>query len=207
MPLGTSYATLVTLKSRLGITDTNDDTRLQSALDSATQSVEGICGRQFNDSGAATARVYYPDSPILVRVEDFSTVAGLVVAVDYSNTGNYSTVIAATNYQVEPLNGVVGGMTGFPYNRIRSINAYYPLWWGAIGGPRASIQVTARWGWAAVPASVTEACLILAEELFKMKDAPFGVAGFGAMGVVRVRENPKVLALLDDLILEPIQAR
>jgi len=44
--------------------------------------------------------------------------------------------------------------------------------------------------------------------LYKLKDAPFGVMGFGGMGnVVRVRENPKVMALLSDLILEPIQAR
>lgn len=209
MTLGASYATLATLKARLGgIGDTIDDTRLQSALDAATQSVEGICGRQFNDSGSATARVYYPDSPTKIYVDDFSTTAGLVVKVDYGNAGNYSQTITSTNYQLEPLNGVVGGMTGYPFNCIRSINQYLPLWYGSIGYPRASVQVTAQWGWAAVPASVVEACLILGEEIFKMKDAPWGVAGFGAMGVVRIRqENPKVMALLNDLIRDPIQAR
>jgi hypothetical protein len=37
---------------------------------------------------------------------------------------------------------------------------------------------------------------MLAEETFKLKDAPFGVAGFGDFGVVRVRENPAVARLL-----------
>jgi hypothetical protein len=204
--LGDSYASKATLKLRLGLSDTTDDAKFDSALAASTQSIDGICGRQFNDAGTTSARVYYPDSPTLVRVDDFSTVTGLVVKADYGNDGTFEYTWAAANYQLEPLNGIVGGSAGFPYNRIRGINQYFPLWWGALGSPRASIEVTARWGWAAVPASVAEACLILAEELFKLKDAPFGVAGFGAMGAVRVRENPKVMALLSDLILEPIQA-
>ena len=207
MALGDSYATLAALKTRLKILDNNDDARLQSSLDAATDEIEGVTGRQFNDAVTPSARVYYPDSPTLVRVDDFSTITGLVVAVDYSNTGNYSGTIAASNYQVEPLNGIVDGQAGWPFDRIRAINQYLPLWYGSIGAPRASVQVTARWGWAAVPASVFEACLILADETFKMVDAPFGVAGFSQYGPVRVRENPKVMALLNGFIRYPIQAR
>ena len=193
---------------RLGVGDTIDDAKLDSALSSASQSIEGTCGRQFNDAGVVSARVFYPDSPTMVKVEDFSTSVGLILKADYGNDGVFETTWLAANYQLEPLNGIVGGAPGFPYTRIRAINQYFPLWWGAIGSPRASLEVTARWGWTSVPASVTEACLILAEELYKLKDAPFGVMGFGGMGnVVRVRENPKVMALLSDLILEPIQAR
>lgn len=191
----------------MGINDTTDDARLDSALSAASQDIEDTCGRQFNDSGTPTARVYYPDSPTMCRVDDFSTVTGLVVAADYSNTGNYSQIIPSTKYQVEPLNGIRAGVPGWPYNRIRSINQYLPLWWGAIGSPRASIQVTAQWGWAVVPPGIVEATLLAAEELYKLKDAPFGVAGFGAMGVVRVRENPKIMGLIDGFMLAPIQAR
>jgi hypothetical protein len=208
MALNDSYGSKAVLKLRLGITDTNDDPKIDSALSAASQSIEGTCGRQFNDAGVVSARVFYPDSPVMVKTHDFSTSVGLILKADYGNDGVFETTWLAANYQLEPLNGIVGGVPGFPYTRIRAINQYFPLWFGAVGSPRASLEVTAQWGWASVPASVTEACLILAEELYKLKDAPFGVMGFGGMGnVVRVRENPKVMALLSDLILEPIQAR
>jgi hypothetical protein len=59
------------------------------------------------------------------------------------------------------------------------------------------LQVTARWGWSAVPPAVTEATLILAEELAKLKDAPFGVSGWTEFGVMRVRDNPFAARLLN----------
>jgi hypothetical protein len=58
------------------------------------------------------------------------------------------------------------------------------------------VQVTAQWGWAAVPDSVKQATKILAAEIFRLKDAPLGVAGFNDFGPVRVREVPQVSMLL-----------
>lgn len=204
MALGDSYATLAQLKTRLNIPDTNSDAALTSALSAASRSIEAYCGRQFNDAGSASARVYYPDSLTVCKTEDFSTTNGLIVALDFSNAGNYSTILSATSYQLEPLNGVVDGTPGFPYNLIRLIQTWYPLWYASIGDPRASVQITAQWGWAAVPAPVVEGCLMLAEETFKMKDAPFGVAGFSEYGAVRVRDNPKVSSLLARYRVNPI---
>jgi Phage gp6-like head-tail connector protein len=200
-----SYATVSELKARLGVTDSNDDVAITSALAAASRDIEGACGRQFNDAGVATARVYYPDSLTTVVVDDFSTTAGLIVALDYSNAGTYSTTITSTNYQLEPLNGVVDGTPGWPYYKIRAIQTWYPLWYTSIGDPRTSIQITAQWGWAAVPDPVMQACLVLAEEIFKLKDAPYGIAGFSNYGAVRVRANPKVYELLQRFIRNPIQ--
>lgn len=205
MALGDPYATLAQLKTRLNISDTNDDTALTSALAAASRAIEGYCGRQFNDAGSASARVYYPDDLVTVTVDDFSTTAGLIVAADYSNAGTYSTVISASNYQLEPLNNVFDGTPGWPYYRIRAIQTWYPLLIASVGFPRTAIQITAQWGWSAVPNPVVEACLMLAEETFKMKDAPFGVAGFSNYGAVRVRDNPKVDSLLARYMRAPIQ--
>lgn len=205
MALGDPYATLALLKTRLGITDTNDDVALTNALAVATLNIEGVCGRQFNDAGSATARVYYPDSLTQVTVDDFSTTSGLIVAADFSNAGLYATIIAAANYQLEPLNGIIDGTPGWPYYRIRAIQTWFPIWYTSIGDPRTSIQITARWGWATVPANVVEACLILGEEIFKLKDAAFGVVGIDSLGgLIRVRENPKVMGLLSRYIRSPI---
>jgi len=210
LALGASYATLAQLKARLGSSgiawpDTNDDAPLTNALAAASQSIEGYCGRQFNDAGAATARVYYPDDLATIYTEDFSTSAGLIVAFDFSNSGTYSSVIAASNYQLEPLNNIFDGTPNWPFYRIHIIQTWTPIWWTSIGYPRTSIQITAQWGWATVPPAVVEATLMLGEEIFKMKDSPFGVAGFSQYGAVRVRDNPKVNNMLARYVRAPIQ--
>ena len=43
---------------------------------------------------------------------------------------------------------------------------------------------------------VRRASLMLAIDFFKLKDAPFGVAGFGDYGPMRVMENPTVAGML-----------
>ena len=211
MALGSPYATLAQLKSRLGIIspgDTGDDLALTNALNSATDALGGLCGRQFNDVGAGneSARVYYPDTLTEVTVDDFQSSAGFVLAADYSNAGVYPTIIAAANYQLEPLNGIYDGTTGWPYFRIRAIQTWYPIWYTSIGDPRTSIQVTARWGWVTVPPSIVEACLIIAEEVFKLKDIPYGIAGIDPTGyALRVaRENPQARMLYARYIRRPV---
>jgi hypothetical protein len=62
--------------------------------------------------------------------------------------------------------------------------------------PIASLQVTAHFGWSAVPSDVKQAHLMLCAETFKMREAPLGVAGWSEFGVVRVRDVPKVAKLL-----------
>jgi hypothetical protein len=56
--------------------------------------------------------------------------------------------------------------------------------------------VTAKWGWAAVPDDVEQACRILVARFFKVREAPLGVAGFGDLGLIRVRDDPTALGLL-----------
>lgn len=191
MAIGGDYGDLATLKRRLSITDNTDDTDLQSALTSASREVEKFCHRQFNKETTATARVYEPLHDELTLVDDFHTTTGLEIAVDDSDDGTFGTVLTSSQYEVRPRNGVVDGEPGWPFWRVRATESgLFPR------SRRATVQVTAQWGWTAVPASVTEASLILAEEIFKLKDAPFGVAGYGEFGAVRVRDNPKVARML-----------
>lgn len=193
MALGDNYATLAELKTRLGIGDTNDDTVLGNALSTASRAVEKYCRRQFNDAGSVSARVYNPLNRQLVYVDDFSTVTGQVIELDTDDDGTFETIVVSTDFQNEPLNGIRDGVPGWPYWRIRAVESEYFR-----NGRRPTVRVTARWGWAAVPAPVKEATLALAEETFKMKDSPYGIAGMGEFGFVRVRENPKIVSLLKD---------
>jgi len=186
MALGDPYASLAALKERLSVDNNAHDARLTTALLVASRGVDTFCGRQFNlATGSATARKYRPDSHQLCIVDDFVSISSL--AVDESNTGTFSTVWSATDYELYPLNGIVDGEPGWPYWRIGATlqqGRRFPCY------NRATVQAVCQWGWAAYPAAVPEATLIVAEEIASLKDAPFGVGGYGDFGVIKVRDNP-----------------
>lgn len=192
MALGDSYATLIELKTRLVITDVIDDNRLTEALAAASRGIEKTCRRQFNRATVATARTFYPDGHLQAEVDDFHTVTGLVIETDDGGDGAFETLWVAEDYQLEPLNGVVDGELGWPFYSIRAVRSRrFPL-----RIMRAPLRVTAQWGWSAVPAPVKEAALVLAEDVFKLRDTPFGAGGFGEFGRIRARENPHVAMLV-----------
>lgn len=187
MALGDPYAILAELQARLGgVASTEFDSAMTNALTVASRGIEHVCRRQFNKATSATARIFYPDASYLANVDDFWTTASLVIATDQGDDGTYETTWAASDYQLEPLNGVVDGESGWPYWIIRAVAGRdFPT-----SSKRAPLQVTAQWGWTAVPAPIKEACLVVAEETFKLREAPFGVAGMAEWGAIRVRSNP-----------------
>ncbi|KPI09930.1 Bacteriophage QLRG family DNA packaging [Actinobacteria bacterium OV450] len=203
MALGDNYATLAELKTRLSIEDTNDDTTLTQALAAASRAIEKSCRRQFNKAGSVTARSFSPVTTYYAAVNDMWTTTGLIVKTDDDDDGTFETTwTSGVDYELRPLDGVRDGLPGWPYWQIIAVGVKdFPFL------RRAALQVSADWGWAAVPAPVKEACLILAEEIWKTKDAPFGVAGFGEFGSIRVRANPKVAALLADYRLKAVRVR
>jgi hypothetical protein len=90
-----------------------------------------------------------------------------------------------TDYQLEPLNGNLDGLT-WSYDKIRAVGDYLFPNVNANYGSQALVQVTAIFGWPSVPEPVTQATIIQASRLFKRYDSPLGVAGFGDMGAIRV---------------------
>jgi hypothetical protein len=117
-----------------------------------------------------------------------------VVKSDDDATGSYEqTWTITTDYILEPLNGIENGRTGFPYWRIRAVGTDRRF---LSGQGRPQVQVTAQWGWAAVPASVKQANKILAAQYFTLKDAPHGIAGVNDFGPLRVQDVPQAARLL-----------
>lgn len=192
MALGDPYVDADLLGIYLGLGDSNDEDLLLAAAISASEWVNRYCGRQFNRTDTATARVYRPRDACHLDVEDFWTDDDLVIGFDTSDSGSFTTQ-SLTQFTLEPLNGVRGGDTGWPYETVVSNGAvYFPSW-----AARPGVQVTAKWGWASVPTSVVQATKIVAAFLFNMKDSPLGVASFTDGGLIRVRDIPQAAMLLE----------
>jgi hypothetical protein len=192
----TLYATVEELKSRLGITDTTDDFELTLAVQAASRSIDEICGRYF--WRGTDTRTYVPESLWRQATDDLVSVTTL--KVDQDGDGAYEqTWTSGTDYALEVAPGrynVSSKGEQWPYTGFTAVNSgkllpfIYP--WRHLD----AIQITGVFGWPAVPLSVKQAALIAGTDLFKMKDAPFGVAGIGDLGVLRIKNNPVVAALL-----------
>ena len=190
------------LKEVLGIAvaDTTDDNRLTMAADAATQMIQAYCNRHFVQQATVSARTLVASTPWMIEVDDISTATGLIIKTDEDADGTFETTWASTDYQLEPLNGKLGGQD-WPYTRIRAIKAReFPFDYG-----QALVQVTARWGWANpdaindyVPHPVEQAAQIQGVSVFKSAEAPLGIAGFGDIGIMRLRQamHPVAAALL-----------
>ena len=178
MAIGDPYATKEQLRHRFSIPDEDDDERLESAVKAASRAVTKHCRRQFQRTEDASPRRYRRVTPGQLFVDDFYTVEDLLIN---------GTPFDESSYELEPFDGIQDGEPGWPYWRITALSGALP----------DRVVVSARWGWETVPDSVVEGVLMLAAEVFKMKDAPFGVAGWNEiLGQINVRDNPKVKTLL-----------
>jgi len=176
MALGDPYVTAEELKARLGIEDESDNTEIGSAVVAASSAVNRFCRRQFHKAAVPSPRSYTTTGDGLLLVDDFHTTVGLVVG---------GAAYSADAVALEPENGVVDGEPGWPFWRIYG------------SGLSGRVTVTAAWGWAAIPGPVVEATYMTAIEIFKMRDAPFGVQGMADFGLIRIRENARTNSLLN----------
>lgn len=197
MTITNGYATLAELKAELGINDTDDDEALETAIEAASRQCDDYTGRRFWQDAAVVARVYEPEDPYCLYVDDISTATGLVVKIDADGSGTYETTLTlGTDFRLEPANAAAEYPVR-PYTEleiIRSRSAYY---WPT-GYDDVTVQVTAKFGWSAVPEQVAKACRIQALQLFKAKDAVFGALAMGDGTTLRVKSslNPMAEALL-----------
>lgn len=179
MPWAPDYATLADLKQLLGITDTADDVALALALTGASRSIDHHTGRQFGVLAAAAARYYQGHYDSARRrqvavIDDLMTTTSLVVKTDPTVEGTFDNTLALdTDFRLSPYNAPADGR---PWTMmVLAAGETLPC-------RERSIEVTARYGWTAVPDAVEQAAMIQAARIFKRKDAPFGISGSPEMG-------------------------
>lgn len=192
MALVHPYCSVEDVRAQMGDVDGKlDQTLIETAINATSRAIDRSCGRRFWQDAAPVARLYEVDGDDTVIVNDFATTAGLVVETDPAGDGTFATTWQAGDYRPGPLNADADG-DAFAWYQITTTGRL-----GFPAGPGPFLRVTAQWGWSAIPDGVREAAIIKAVSLFKRKDAPFGIAGMGDFGVMRIgRYDPDVLELL-----------
>jgi hypothetical protein len=189
------YASADELAEHLTLPSTeasSNDVLLGRAVNSATLWINRRTNRRF-DAVAAVARTFRADNLYRLKVDDISSLSGLVVKTDAGNDGTFETTLSiGSDFYAEPENALAALE---PVNVLARVNGVWPVYcWP---GRRNPIEVTAAWGWPEVPADIVEATLLYAARLYKRKNTPDGISGANDFGVLRVtRGDSDVEALI-----------
>ena len=193
MAITNGYASLSEVKAAARITDSVDDSLLETAIEASSRMIDGYCERRFYTNGTEV-RYFAARDSYTVEVDDL---AGTAITVETSSglDGIYDETLTASDYQLEPLNRTNAGLD-FPSTRLRAVGDYlFPV------DPIANetgVKITGVYGFAtAVPAAVKQACILASLRQYQRYSSALGVAGFGDMGAVRVaRIDPDIQSML-----------
>jgi hypothetical protein len=195
--IGRFYCGLEELKDRLGVTDNLDDSSAQMAIQAASSWINEYTGNHFYR--ITETRTFRPQNIWKLDIDPVVSVTAF--NVDTTGNGTFDQPWTQnTDYQLLlgefAYNQNAYGLTARPFRQVQVLQAgkWFPFTWPYSHLDR--IQISGTWGWPAVPPPVSQACLVLAAQFFKEKDAPFGVAGVSDFGVIKVQANPWIVELL-----------
>jgi hypothetical protein len=193
-----SYASLSEFKAAVGITDSTDDTALQSVLDATDTLIDLYCDRKTGFGTASETRFYTAEDYEYVLTDDLVSVTTL--QTDDDANGTYETTwTSGTDYVLAPRNAA---LDGFPYTEIDT----------SVTWPRnfpkdvyLGVKVVGVFGFPSVPAAVKQAEIIQAGAVWNSRTAPFGVIGSADLG--GILRMSRALHPEAALILEPYRKR
>jgi hypothetical protein len=152
-----AYATITQLEQRIGMSLTGDAaTRFTDALDEASEMINDDTGRNFvARAGVVKTFALQGRNDYSLKLPDFTALTTL--KVDDNDDGVFEITIAASGFEITSSSTD----EAWPYDSLQLLNRDFP-----IGGRRLRrVEVTADWGWAAVPAGITKACTLLAARI------------------------------------------
>jgi len=185
MAITNGYCTLAEIKSALRVTDSTDDTLLENCIEAASRRIDGYCGTFFYQS-VKTIRMFNRD-PYAVNTPDIASSAGITLKTDEAGDFTYNTTWTAADYYLYPTDT---SLTGIPYRRFVASGAKkFPLQYAP---PQPVVELTATFGWAAVPDDVREACVLLGMRGFARYNSALGIVGFADMAITVRAVDPDV---------------
>lgn len=203
-----TYVSMEELKSSLNdqSQQSKDDYEYQRACITATTLIHDLCGQHFMQ--IIEPRTYSYDSIYELFIDPIVPGSITEFALDYEGNGDYNTIwTEGTDFQTLRYNEKynprwIGEARPHDFVRVLLSGAgavvpggeMLPFVWAYT--PNNRVKITGTWGWPEIPQNVNHAALLLAVDLFKMKDAPWGIAGLGELGMVKTQANPEVMELL-----------
>jgi hypothetical protein len=161
--MANQYATTAEAIARNPSLASVDLLELDAALTAASRWIDGYCGRKFwlDPVGTPTIRVFTARDPYVLDLgeHEIGSLTGVVVKTD-SGAGTYATTVSASAYVLEPVNAPYATAGARPYTSIRGISTAWPVTYTR-AERQDLVQVTARYGWPAIPPAVRDACLAL----------------------------------------------
>lgn len=192
MPV-TPYVSASELKATLSLTgQTFADADITEALASATEGIERELGRKFNEDATDTVRLYTALDWYCLHIRDLSSLTTL--RTDDNGDGSFETTWGTEDYKLLPLNAEADEE---PYTSIevdfRNGDKRFPV------DVQGGVEITGKFGWPEVPASVATACSIIAAQLLKRRRENPGFIITAETAVVILRNDPQLGFLLKGL--------
>jgi hypothetical protein len=192
MAIVNGYCSLADVKSALRLTDSEDDTLIERAIESASRRIDGYCGRWFYKTALTPIKLFADNELLLIFPNDLAN-STVTIKIDSQGDGTFEqTLIQGTDYILTPTNAP---LTGSPYSKAEMIGGYtFPLYY-APAPP--TVEVSGYWGWDSIPSDVTQACVLLSMRQFARLNAALGVVGFADMAIQVKAVDPDVRDLLN----------
>lgn len=193
MALVHAYCSVQQVRDQLSDKDGKvDDQLLERAISATSRSVDKWTGCRFWKDETATVRTYRPMDRGSVEVKDIASKVGLAVQTRTMPGGSWSTAWTIdTDFELGPQDADASG-AAYAWQELTAVGGKR-----FIPGRYSSLRVTALHGWSEIPDEVVSATILRATAIFKRKESPSGVAGFGDFGAIRIgRQDPDVIALL-----------
>ncbi len=165
MAITNGYCTLADLKTKIGIATatTTYDSDLEKVVESVSRMIDNDRNRKFFTT--EEARYFTPLHSDHIYVDDLVSITTLEVAVNVART---YTEWDTDNYDIEPLNNT-------PNTSIHTAPSSARYF---VRGLRKSVKITGVWGYASsIPSQIRDACLLLAQHVWFLKDTPLGRGG------------------------------
>jgi len=193
-----AYATAEEYRARVDQSDATGDDVLLSQLSAVTQYLKNRLGRFFTRDAAVVVRTFDGNGQRRLYVPDIATATGLIVKVDldgdFDFDGADETLTIGTHFWVGPANADKGPeVWPFGYLEIIPGNGRLEVW----PARARAVQVTASFGWPAVPGAIKEATISVTRQLRDMQEAGATLTLQSIETAVNV--SPNMSALLFDM--------
>jgi hypothetical protein len=184
--IGDAYATAAEYRAGVTKSSSADDATVITPLLGAisrlidrecSPGVPGLATRHFTKDASVVTRVYDATGGCKLHVDDIATLTGLIVKVDldgdYAFTGSDETLTIDTHFWTGPANvDKQAEPEPWTFLELRPDNAVLGIWpW-----QKRSVQVTAIFGWPAVPSAIKNATIAIARELRDMEESGMTLA-------------------------------